>query len=94
MNHTPTVFRMFPDGGVIALFPTIPADLQGRCLSYMHVGQHGAADYQHVVSRTRPASPGECADLVAELTGIGYSVRPVRRASRRMHEERRSGTRS
>ena len=91
---TPTVFRMFPDGDIIALFPTIPADLNGHCLSYQHVGQHGAADYGHVIANSRPARPAECADLVGELIGIGYAVRPVRRASRRMHEERRSGTRA
>jgi hypothetical protein len=31
---------------VIALFPEIPADIEGRyCLSYEHFGKRGAADF-------------------------------------------------
>ena len=86
----PTIFRMYPGGDVIALFPAIPADLQGNCLSYQHVGQHGAADPGHVTSHTRPATPDEYRDPMAELTGIGYMVRPVRRVTRRMAENRRA----
>ena len=87
---TPTVFRVFPEGDVIALFPTIPDGQYGQCCSYLHVGQHGAADYWHVISNTRPASPDGYRDLMFELTGIGYAVRPVRRASRRMHDQRQA----
>ncbi len=90
VEETPTMFRTFPDGGVVALFPAIPADPVGRCSSYMQVGQHGAADYWHVISNTRPASPDGYRDLMFELTGIGYAVRPVRRASRRMHDQRQA----
>jgi hypothetical protein len=87
---TPTIFRRYPDGEVVALFPTIPADPQGHCLSYLHVGQHGAADPSHVIDHTRPARPDEYADLMDELIRIGYVVRPIRRLTRRMVEERRA----
>ena len=52
------IFRRWKDSGdVIALFPAIPADIDGRyCLSYEHVGQHGAADFHGVVRRTLPAT--------------------------------------
>ena len=43
---TKVVFRRYPDGQVIALFPDIPwSGRRGEITSYMHVGQHGAADY-------------------------------------------------
>ena len=41
------VFRRWrdTDGDVIALFPEIPADVQGCCCqSYMHIGQHAGGD--------------------------------------------------
>ncbi|MEN6643984.1 MAG: hypothetical protein ABFE08_16225 [Armatimonadia bacterium] len=91
-TQTPTVFRTYPDGEVAALFPTIPADPNGNCSSYVHVGQHGAADPHHLISRTRPATPDEYAELTAELEAIGYAVRPVRRMTHRMVEERRVTT--
>ena len=89
-TQTPTIFRKYRDGEIIALFPTIPADLDGNCSSYVHVGQHGAADPGHVIARTRPATSDEYADLLAELTDIGYIVRPIRRVTRLMDEERRA----
>ena len=85
---TPVIFRRYPDGDIIAFLPTIPADPQGNCLAYQHIGQHGAADPAHVIAHTRPATPDEYRDLMAELTGIGYVVRPVTRVTRRMGDER------
>jgi hypothetical protein len=89
------VFRRWRAGGwVIALFPELPADAHGcYCDSYMHVGQHGGADYHGVVRHTAPATPDEAAALAAELTRIGYRLVPVRRASPRLHERRREEAR-
>ena len=36
------------------------------------MGQHGTADYAHVISRTKPAKPEEYEDLLAELKTRGY----------------------
>jgi hypothetical protein len=85
------VFRRWRDtGDVIALFPEMSADLQGRyCNSYEHVGQHGAADYFGVIQDTRPVNKKQYAELAGELTVIGYNLRPVKRASWRHHERRR-----
>jgi hypothetical protein len=81
---TDTIFRRWPDGDVIALFPGI--EHTGRsCMSYQHVGQHGGADYQGVVSRTKPARPAEYADLLSELQSIGYKLRVLRRAAYQHH---------
>lgn len=89
------VFRRWRGGGgVIALFPELPANIHGiYCDSYEHVGQHGGADYPGVVRQTAPASPEESAALAAELTRIGYRLVPVRRASPRLHERRRDKAR-
>ncbi|PJE78347.1 hypothetical protein CI610_02722 [invertebrate metagenome] len=38
------IFRKFPEGDVIALFPEELADSRGNILSYQTVGQHGAAN--------------------------------------------------
>lgn len=70
---TRVVFRRYPDGQLIALFPDIPwSGQRSETTSYMHIGQHGAADYSHVVATTKPATEGEYGDLLAELKAIGY----------------------
>jgi hypothetical protein len=85
------VFRRWrATGDVIALFPELPADLGGdHCDSYEHVGQHGGADYHSVVQHTTPCSPDDAADLAAELRTVGYVLRPIKRANRRHHDNRR-----
>jgi hypothetical protein len=89
------VFRRWKDtGDIIALFPEFPTDTAGNyCESYEHVGQHGGADYYGVVQATRPVSPEEYATLARELELIGYCLRPVRRATREMHDRRRESAR-
>lgn len=77
MNRTTTsvVFRVF-DGEVIALFPELDnlagAANPGLCMSYMHVGQHGEADYKGVMHRSRRAREEEYRPLLNELKSIGY----------------------
>lgn len=72
-EKTKVVFRTYKDGEVIALFPDID---EGNyyCMSYMHIGQHGAADYSGVIRDTKPASPEQYKDLQRELENIGYSL--------------------
>ena len=76
------VFRMF-NGEVIALFPEEKWSDRGDVNSYMHVGQHGGADYSGVIRASRKATPKEYADLKAELKSIGYKVEVKERASSR-----------
>ena len=91
-EKTKTVFRAFRnDGEVIALFPQIPASNEGYlCQSYMHVGQHGAADTGIVTSRTRLAMPKEYRPLLKELREIGYNVKIAKRCTRQDQEIRQS----
>jgi hypothetical protein len=83
---TRVIFRKWgrQNGGeVIALFPDEAGKdgEPGFCLSYEHVGQHGAADPHGVVDRTRPATREEYAELKAELEGkpYGYTLRVLQR---------------
>lgn len=92
---TAVVFRKWKDNGqIIALFPELPSDLQGwYCDSYMHIGQHGGADYYGVVQYTTLASRTESASLARELRRIGYRLKPMHRASRHQHDRRREAAR-
>jgi hypothetical protein len=81
-EKTKVIFRKWTDknGGVIAFFPEIPTEDVGYFMqSYEHLGQHGSADYNKLLRYTRPAKPDEYADLKAELQGIGYNLRIVKR---------------
>ncbi len=84
LMNTVVVFRMWKSKGgtAIALFPTIGTVPDGHCQSYEHVGQHGAADYELVMSKTRPAKPSEYKNLLCELQRIGYKVIPRSRRPR------------
>jgi hypothetical protein len=74
------IFRKFPDGDIIALFPEIAVDNTGyKCESYMHVGQHGAADTE-IVRNTKLATPDEYAVLQDELERVvGYDLKIIKR---------------
>jgi hypothetical protein len=90
-QETLVIFRRWRvTGDIIALFPELPSESEGRfCDAYEHVGQHGGADYHGVVRATRPVSVDDAGDLIAELTRIGYRLKPIKRASQRVHESRR-----
>ena len=94
-QETLVIFRRWRDtGSIIALFPEIPSDINGRyCEAYEHVGQHGGADYYGVITATTPVEPEDAADLAKELARIGYRLRPIRRAFQRHHEARRTEAR-
>jgi hypothetical protein len=63
---------------VFALFPYIPGTVDAStCMSYQHLGQHSAADYEHCIKGSRPATPKEYATLAAELKSIGYNLRII-----------------
>src|SRR5690349_777779 len=85
------IFRRFPDGDVIALFPYLPAECLNAwpCQSYMRVGQHGPAD-PGIVYATRPARPHEYAPLKAELERLGYRLSIRRRFPGDAHARRKA----
>ena len=82
-------------GDIIALFPAIPSDIYGQyCLSYERIGQHSGADFHGVIQATKPVSLEDAADLIQELERIGYRLKPIKRASHKVHEARRATARS
>ena len=79
---TKVVFRKWKNGDIIALFPDEPWNRNGHMTtSYMHIGQHGAADYAGVIAETSPAQENEYRNLLNELKTTGYTyLRIVQRA--------------
>lgn len=75
---TDVIFRKFLGGEILALFPYIDEG-DYRVRDYVHLGQHGAADYMHCISKTKPAKESEYADLKKELEDIGYKLRVIKR---------------
>ena len=79
---TKVVFRKWKNGDIIALFPDEPWNRNDHMTtSYMHIGQHGAADYAGVIAETSPAQENEYRNLLDELKTTGYTdLRIVQRA--------------
>lgn len=77
------IFRVWKDtGDVIAFLPEVEAN-PGQIMSYMHVGQHGEADYFHCLKVTRPASNAEAQPLARELHQIYETpLKPLKRLMR------------
>ena len=85
-EKTKVIFRKFPDGEVIALFPELPGDSDIlNCLNYMHIGQHGNGEALLI---GKPAKPEEYKELFDELTAIGYNLTVVSRFSYQMDQRR------
>lgn len=80
---TKVVFRKFKDNDeIIALFPETAYSRNYTVLSYMHIGQHGEADYTHVINQTSPATEEEYVDLKDELENqVGYNLKVLKKAS-------------
>jgi len=79
------IYRQYSSGEVVALFPEIPASGVGvYCLSFHHVGQHGAADYDYVIRHTKPGTESGWRDLHKELEDRGYRPKVYVRRSPRM----------
>ena len=68
--QTKVIFRKYPDGQIIALFPQFTNSYRYTVTSYMHMGQHSEADYNHVVNTTKLANPNEYESLLNEIKSI------------------------
>lgn len=67
-----TVFREYPNGEIVALFPEEIMDRRGNCVAYTHVGQHYAAHPHLVCLATIPAK--DYSELYQELLEVGYTM--------------------
>lgn len=72
-TRTVVIFRMWMSSGSepLALFPC-ENTVDGMVSSYVRVGQHGSANYEGCMTRTRRATAAEYAPLKLELEGLGY----------------------
>lgn len=79
-HKTPVIFRTYPDGTVIALFPALPSSvIDYSVTAYAHIGQRGGADYDLVIRSTKPSTQLESLPLSLELSHIGYNLQVVSR---------------
>ena len=67
--------QMFGEDQVIAIFPEEKEHRPGMVMSFMHHGQHGAADIESIMRITKPAKPNEYAALKRELERPPYEYR-------------------
>lgn len=79
MATTKVIFRKWQDD-IIAIFPEELGNCSwGTCMSYMHIGQHGACDPYMIVDNSIPANETEYHDLKTELESIGYNLKVIKR---------------
>ena len=72
------IFRKFNDGSIIGLFPH-NIEFDGCVLSYMHIGQHSSANYQHCIKISKLATKEEYRNLSIELIEIGYDLNIIKK---------------
>ena len=87
-EKTKVIFKKFrKEGDIIAFFPEMVASLTPcDCLTYMHVGQHGAGST--MLTNVVPAKPSEYAYLKAELEEMGYNLDIKKKFTRKDFETR------
>lgn len=61
------------DGEILAIFPREVWDNEGNVASYLHIGQHGACDPEHIFKQPL-ATFSEYEALKTELESIGYNL--------------------
>ena len=84
------IFRKWKDtGDVIAIFPEIPGNFIGHCMSYERVGQHGVCCPPYVIESTKPCTPDEYHSLMVELESIGYRLEVRQRYTQQMVRTRK-----
>ena len=103
MQKAKVIFRKWKDANamslcrIIAVFPEIPADALGiMCMSFEHVGQHGACSPIAMLENTEPISEkdAEVRDLIDELHNRGYELDIVKTITTEMTEIRAKNARS
>jgi len=83
------IFRDFQDE-LIALFPEEVGTLDpNTCMNYTHIGQHGCANLNFVLSESKSPYKTKKAkqvkDLKDELKDIGYELKEIRNVCQYQH---------
>ena len=68
MDKVKVIFRKDREGNIIAFLPELRVN-RGNIMSYMHIGQHGEADYLFY-KETKKADESEYNSLLNELKSI------------------------
>ena len=93
MEKTKTIVRRRRAAGeLIALFPELPGDPQGRtCQAYTRGGQHSAVNYGEVIDQTEPLRwiAHEEQAFLEELAALGYDIELRFRQTEDMAKARR-----
>ena len=82
---TKVIFRRFKNitndnkdthNEIVAIFPQLPGDSSPRrtCLSYMHIGQHGAITVNYAKFTTELTYRPDYQELYDELISLGYDL--------------------
>ncbi len=67
--------RRFKDGDLIALFPKVKFDNVGNIMSYMTIGQHGAASPTLIHELASVENNSEdVMEFKKELRAVGYEI--------------------
>ena len=77
---TSVIFRVEKDGTILAVFPYNSYRKGYSVTYYSHVGHHGEAMHEYLIGCTKPATPEQYAELKAELEGLGYNLKVIKRA--------------
>ncbi len=84
---TEVIFRKEKDGDIMAILPYEPFNhVRNVVACYVHTGQHGGCHFDYALKETKPAKPNEYADLLAEMNGLGYNIKAIKRINYRKYE--------
>ena len=75
---TDVIFRKFKDE-ILALFPYMIADYNGNVTCYAHIGQHSSANYNYIITNSKPIHDPKNLNLYKELINIGYNLKIIKR---------------
>lgn len=86
---TKVIFRLF-EGDIIALFPEeVGTNDLDTCMSYMHIGQHSSAHFNHVLFNSqnpyKKKKVKEVKRLKDELKGMDYELKEIRSVCQYQH---------
>ena len=75
---TDVIFRNFK-GEILALFPYMVWNYDGDVTCYAHIGQHSSADYNYILTNSKPINNPKNLNLYKELIIIGYDLKIIKK---------------
>tara|TARA_R100001594_G_C3849835_1_gene218165 strand:+ start:190 stop:489 length:300 start_codon:yes stop_codon:yes gene_type:complete len=75
---THVIFRKFKNE-ILALFPYMICSYNGDVTCYAHLEQHSNADYNYIITNSKPINDPKNLNLYKELISIGYDLKTIKR---------------